>query len=127
MGALDADHGVIQLLGKDLSPGDRHRQARDGNVARCGLWKILVERVASEKAAALVSDAATDERLSSVRTSIGMYFIRSIVVVPILQGDALVGVIHLDSTRQAGAFSGEDLALLEATAAQVALVLDPSP
>jgi hypothetical protein len=83
----------------------------------------LVDRVAAERQPLLTSDAQSDDRLS-MRRSVVNLGLRSILCVPMLFRDKLVGVIYVDNRLQAGLFTQAELELLTAVAASAAIAID---
>ncbi len=77
--------------------------------------RTIVDMVLREKAAVLTSDAQADRRFEA-GDSIRMQQIRSAMCAPLWSGNAVIGVIYVDSPLHAGTFSGQDLDLLTALA-----------
>ena len=73
-----------------------------------------------EKAAVLSADAMGDERFAGAM-SIAAQGTRSIMCVPLLHGNDLLGLIHLDSRAAIDAFTEKDLLILTSIARQAAL------
>jgi phosphoserine phosphatase RsbU/P len=83
----------------------------------------LVARVAEARQPLLTSDALSDDRFS-MRQSVVNLRLRSILCVPLLFRDKLVGIIYVDNRLQAGLFTPADLELLTAVAASAAIAID---
>jgi adenylate cyclase len=81
--------------------------------------RTLIQQVTEEKSAILSSDAMMDQRFNRAH-SIMLAGIRSIMLVPLLAEDELLGVIHLDSRVSSDVFTEKDLHLLSGFARQAA-------
>jgi adenylate cyclase len=120
---LGADRGVILLMstGGDLVP--RYVKQRDGKTnENIVLSKTVMAEVTSQKAAVLSSDAMMDSRFSGAH-SIIMQGIRSTMTVPLLFGDEILGIMHLDSQIATNAFTEKDLQVFTGIAAQAAIAI----
>ena len=82
----------------------------------------VVEQVKSRARATLLS--AGEEGQISSSASIQTHDLRSVLAAPMLWRDRLVGVVYLDSRLSKGAFSGDDVEVLQALANQVAVSLE---
>jgi adenylate cyclase len=76
------------------------------------------------RAATIVADAATDERVAPVRQLLGQGGIESLVLAPMNAGGQQIGLIVIDATGRATQFSQAEMTLLEAVASLVAQVLE---
>jgi adenylate cyclase len=85
--------------------------------------RTIVDMVVRDKVAILTSDAQSDERFESGE-SIRMQQIRSAMCAPLWSGDAVIGVIYIDSPLHAGNYSGQDLDLLAALANFAAVAIE---
>jgi adenylate cyclase len=119
---LGADRGVILLMeNAELVP--RYIKAKDGRQAEnIVLSKTVLAEVKEQKAAVLSSDAMMDSRFSGAH-SIIMQGIRSTMTVPLLFGDALLGLMHLDSQIATNAFTEKDLQVFTGIASQAAIAI----
>ncbi len=120
---IKADRAVILLVDGDT--GDlvpRYvKQKREGEEIQ--LSKSILAEVRNNKRAVLSSDAMLDERFKASK-SIIMQGIRSTMAVPLLYGEDLVGVMHMDSTLTTGAFQEKDLTLFQGIATQAATAIE---
>lgn len=82
----------------------------------------VVEQVRSRGRASLLS--ADEGGQVSSSASIQTHNLRSILAAPMLWRDRLVGVVYLDSRLARGAFSSDDVEVLQALANQVAVSLE---
>ena len=83
----------------------------------------VVEQVADDGQPILTSDAQTDARFS-MRQSVVILGLRSILCVPLTIKEQLLGVIYVDNRIQAGIFSQSDLELLTAIASSAAIAIE---
>ncbi|MFN8611194.1 MAG: diguanylate cyclase [Vulcanimicrobiota bacterium] len=82
----------------------------------------VVEQVRIRARATLLS--ADEDGQVTASASIQTHDLRSILAAPLLWRDALVGVVYLDNRLSRGAFSGDDVEVLQALANQVAVSLE---
>lgn len=85
--------------------------------------RSIVERVAREGRPVLTSDAQSDKRFS-MRQSIRLLGLRSILCVPLSLKDKILGVIYVDNRLQTGIFSPSDMDLLSAIASTAAIAIE---
>jgi adenylate cyclase len=120
---LPADRGVILLYdaeGKLTPRYVKHRTGRDDD--QIIISKSIIAEVEQQKKAVLSSDATMDSRFSGAH-SIIMQGIRSTMCVPLLHGDELLGIMHMDSQIATNAFTEKDLQLFTGIAAQAAVAI----
>ncbi len=82
----------------------------------------VVEQVKIRARATLLS--ADQDGQITASASIQTHDLRSILAAPMLWRDRLVGVVYLDNRLSRGAFSGDDVEVLQALANQVAVSLE---
>jgi adenylate cyclase len=120
---LGADRGVILLMGPNDELVPRYVKQKDGKpTENIVLSKTVMAEVMSQKAAVLSSDALMDSRFSGAH-SIIMQGISSTMTVPLLFGDEILGILHLDSQIATNAFTEKDLQVLTGIAAQAAIAI----
>jgi len=120
---LPADRGVILLMDDSGQPVPRvakQRKGADGD--EIVLSNSIINEVIREKQAVLSSDATIDSRFSGAH-SIIMQGIRSTMCVPLLHGDALLGIMNLDSQIATNAFTEKDLRIFTGIATQAAIAI----
>jgi adenylate cyclase len=119
---VNADRGVILLMdGKgDLVP--RYVKQKDGREENIVLSRAVMAEVVAHKSAVLSSDATMDSRFSGAH-SIIMQGIRSTMTVPLLIGEEILGIMHLDSQIATNAFTDKDLQIFTGIAAQAAIAI----
>jgi sigma-B regulation protein RsbU (phosphoserine phosphatase) len=83
----------------------------------------VVEQVAHEGQPILTSDAQSDDRFS-MRQSVTVLGLRSILCVPLKIKDQVSGVVYVDNRLQAGIFTPADRELLAAIASSAAIAIE---
>jgi adenylate cyclase len=120
---LGADRGVILLMAANGELVPRYvKQAGSKMNENINLSRTVMAEVTSQKAAVLSSDAMMDSRFSGAQ-SIIMQGIRSTMTVPLLFGDEILGIMHLDSQIATNAFTEKDLQVFTGIAAQAAIAI----
>lgn len=87
--------------------------------------KHILNYVRERSVAALFSDASADPRLEDA-DSIHMSSVRSSMCAPLRSQEQVFGVLYVDNLTSPSVFSGEDLELLSAFAAQAAIAIENS-
>ena len=126
-----AGRGFVMLLepgAQDAGAGLVFRAARGIdqetiNDPQFQISRSVVEKVAREGQPMLTSDAQRDERFS-MRQSVLLLGLRSILCVPLIIKDRTLGVIYVDNHLQAGVFVQSDLELLTAIASSAAIAIE---
>ncbi len=118
---LRADRGVVLLMDDhgQLQPRYVKQKEGDENIV---LSRTVMREVVKNKTAVLSADASMDSRFSAAQ-SIVMQGIRSTMTVPLLFGDELLGIMHLDSKIATGAFGEKDLQIFTGIAGQAAIAI----
>ncbi len=120
---LGADRGVILMRNTHGEYVPRYMKQKDGRDDSIVLSRTVIGEVISQRAAVLSSDASMDERFSGAH-SIIMQGIRSTMTVPLLVGEELLGLMHLDSQIATNAFTEKDLQVFTGIAAQAAVAIE---
>jgi serine phosphatase RsbU (regulator of sigma subunit)/pSer/pThr/pTyr-binding forkhead associated (FHA) protein len=124
---VEADRGfiILKTKGGNLEPvGFKTRHAADDEQIRVS--RTIVNQVIDTKRPVLSSDAASDDRFDMAQ-SIVDFRIRSIMCAPMINSkEEVIGVIQLDTVRQAIAFTEEDLETLVTVALQASLAVQKS-
>ncbi len=120
-----ADNIYIFLLQRDgdsqtLMPRSHYEKEPDHGRK---FSKGIMRRAIQERRSILSSDAMHDARFKA-RDSIIINLIRSVICVPFICQDAVLGVLYMTCNRAGEAFVNEDLELVSTVATQVALALD---
>jgi len=122
---FEVGRGALALLDPETGKLD-YREVRNASEQASGAVAVsrgIVDCVLKEKTAVLVKDAMSDDRYAA-RMSIMRQRIRSVLCVPILAQQKLLGLVYLDDRRSRGAFSEEDLEFLSILCGQVAQALE---
>ncbi|HEX3049920.1 MAG TPA: GAF domain-containing SpoIIE family protein phosphatase [Aggregatilineaceae bacterium] len=83
----------------------------------------IVKRVVADRKGLLTDNAQFDARFASGQ-SIMLLGLRSILCVPIMIKEMLIGLVYVDNRLQAGLFNAEHLALLTAFASQSGVAIE---
>ena len=121
-----AERGFVTLLEADGTPAFRAARGMDHTTIDDPEFQIsrsVVERVAREAQPVLTSDAQSDDRFS-MRRSVKVLGLRSILCVPLKVKDQVLGVVYVDNRMQAGIFSHADLELLAAIGSSAAIAIE---
>ena len=107
---LNYDRGIILLVNKKGKLKARaYKNITDGK--KNALSTTLIRHVIDKKEGVISSDILTDGRFNKA-DSIIFSGIRSTIVAPILQGNEVLGVIVIESSKKVGAFTEKDLLLI---------------
>ncbi len=124
--ALHAERGFVMLRESDgqlsfrVARGIDQQSIDDPNFQ---VSRSVIEKVASEGQPILTFDAQTDPRFS-MRQSVTILGLRSVLCVPLTIKSAVLGVIYVDNRLQAGNFTHSDLDLLSAIASNAAIAIE---
>ncbi|MFN3928702.1 MAG: GAF domain-containing protein, partial [Thermoflexus sp.] len=123
---LQGDRGAIALMAES---GDHLRVVAEYNPAGTpsGLGVTIpvhgnpsMEWILRERRPLAIADVAGDPILGPVGPVLQAMGIRSLMIVPLLAGDRLIGTLGIDSVRRPRIFTAEEMGLAETVAAQVA-------
>lgn len=120
-----ADRGFIILMDpktRRLRPTVGKIREGEGGTQQISISRTIAKEVIDKRRAVLSSDAMGDERFAG-GASIVNFRIRSMMCVPLLAQDQILGLIHIDTMRPTEHFTGDDLNLLAAIANQAALAV----
>jgi phosphoserine phosphatase RsbU/P len=95
---------------------------RSGGTSGIAVSRSLVRDVVENRRGILSIDAMQDDRFASHAT-VHQLEIRSVVCVPMIARDELLGVLHVDGGSAAQPFSRDDMALMMGVAVQAALAI----
>ncbi len=84
----------------------------------------LMDRMKVERKPLQVEDAQNDPGMGSARPTMRLLGIRSIVIIPLVVQDKLVGSLSLDAVRQPCCFTPADLELCAIIGKQIAVAVD---
>ncbi|MBI5507659.1 MAG: FHA domain-containing protein [Deltaproteobacteria bacterium] len=111
-GLVGAETGAVMLFEADesLVPwASRGPEGADGDEIL--ISRTIVEQVIRQKEAVLASDALLDSRFKSSQSVI-LSKMRSLMCVPLINGDNVYGILHVGNSSRAAAFAEGDLELL---------------
>lgn len=119
---IPADRGFLMLYDDDGNLKPRVVHHRHGDDEKITISKTIADRVVKDRVAILTSDAQVDPRFAT-GDSIRFHGIRSAMCAPLWKGDAVIGIIHVDSPMQTKTFTPDDLELLSALSNYAAVAI----
>jgi len=123
---IEADRAYMLLVDPhtgDLIPTVSRNRTEEADPEKLQVSQSILEWVIQEKRAVLSSDASSDQRFQD-RGSIMLYNIRSVLAVPIVHNDQVIGVIQLDAVGGGPGFAEEHLDLLGTIAPLLAISVE---
>ncbi len=127
-----AERGLLALLDGEQNRL-RVRAARNFDLERAGgagvearrlpVSSTMLESVLNSERGLATTNAQTDPRFAG-QDSVTLYALRSVMCAPLRARGQTLGLIYVDNRAQEGVFTGKDLELLEALAAQAAAAID---
>ena len=121
-----AERGFVMLHDVGGQPDFRVARGMDQSTVDDPQFQVsrsVVERVAREGQPVLADDAQVDDRFS-MRQSVMILGLRSILCVPLTIKDKILGVVYVDNRLQAGIFNQPDLDLLMSIASSAAVAIE---
>jgi two-component system NtrC family sensor kinase len=100
----------------------KHRTEAD-SAKTIPISRTMVDRVVKDHIAVLSEDALRDERFADSESVVD-FEIRSVMCVPLIVKNAVMGVIHVDAQQSSYIFGEADLAFLTSIANELAVSLD---
>jgi signal transduction histidine kinase len=128
-GALpSAERGVAMLRSSSKDPLEAHivkyrHKKPEGDVIPVS--QTVINKVIKEKLA-LVSRNALDDSRFETGDSIMVHNLNSIICVPIISGESVIGVLHIDTSQILDAFTQNDLEFTAAVANEMSIAIDNS-
>ncbi len=122
----DADSGFMILLGESGSTEidvARDRAGRDLPREGARVSDSIVTEVLQKRRPVLISNALEDTLFGDSRSVIN-FKIRSVIAVPIIRGEEVLGELYLASDRLSGAFSQDYFDVLMVFAAHAGLLIE---
>ena len=119
-----ADRAVVLVedrMSRDLVPIAALDRKGEGGEIR--LSSTVVNSVLREKCAVLCSDTTADERFAESR-SLQDLRIKSMMCVPLLAADTVIGMVEVSSEKGGITFSEDDLRLLTGLSSEVSIALE---
>jgi phosphoserine phosphatase RsbU/P len=124
--SLRAERGFVMLRDEQDQLAFRVARGMDQSVIQDPMFQVslsTVETVARDGQAVLTGDAQVDPRFS-MRQSVRLLGLRSILCVPLKLKDRILGIVYVDNRVQAGMFTQQDLELLGAIASSAAIAIE---
>lgn len=124
--ALRAERGFVMLYDEGGELVFRVARGMDQSVIKDPVFQVsysTVTAVARDGQPVLTGDAQIDPRFS-MRQSVKLLGLRSILCVPLKSKDRILGTVYVDNRIQAGIFTQADLELLSAIASSAAVALE---
>lgn len=121
---VPADRGAILLAAQDEKEfSSVHGKHRSGDIRPVKVSRTVVERVMDEGLAVLVNDIATSDTLSNAESLVKAR-ISSLMCVPLMVVEKIIGVIYLDTSNPIVRFDEGHLQLLTGIAGIAAVSLE---
>ncbi|KAJ1533837.1 hypothetical protein HK405_000292, partial [Cladochytrium tenue] len=125
---LPVDRGVVLLVDEKTSHLATHyvklREGKHNEGREILLSSTILRKVVNSRVALVTRDAYEDPMLGRA-ASIRYGQIRSVICVPLIAHNKVLGILHLDSRdRVNSSFSSKDLSLVKAVSNQTALALE---
>ena len=124
--SIRAERGFLMLRNEQGELAFQVAHGIEQNTINDPIFQIsmsIVEGVARDGKPVLTSDAQLDPRFS-MRQSVRLLGLRSILCVPLKLKEQVLGTIYVDNSIQAGIFNNEDLELLSAIASNAAIAIE---
>lgn len=124
--ATRAERGFLMLHDEQGQLAFRAARGMDQHTIHDPMFQIslsVVHGVARQGQPVLTGDAQVDPRFS-MRQSVKLLGLRSILCVPLRIKERILGTIYVDNRIQAGIFSPDDLELLNAIASSAAIAIE---
>jgi len=117
---LPVDRGFILLYdskGEELEPHViRYRRGMPTKKQKITISQRIIQHVIDNRESVLCTNAMTDQRFSSEESedSIHNFGLHSVICVPIMVRDLLLGIVHIDSAAAAHTYTEQQLRLMSA-------------
>jgi serine phosphatase RsbU (regulator of sigma subunit) len=124
--ATRAERGFLMLFDEQGELAFRAARGMDQHTILDPMFQIslsVVQGVARQGQPVLTGDAQVDPRFS-MRQSVKLLGLRSILCVPLRIKERVLGTIYVDNRIQAGIFSQDDLDLLNAIASSASIAIE---
>jgi len=125
---LPVERGMIALrdaAGELVPRSVQDASSRGGASSPFGLSQSIASKVIGDRMSVITTDAQVDERFALGHSIAGLG-IRSAMAAPLWHGDAVDGLIYVDTTSRTGAFDGFDLDVLSALGNSLAVAVERS-
>jgi len=121
---IQPERGYVLLYNTagELTPKLIQRRQAEGQGNGMGVSQTIIQKVLEDKAAVLSLDARTDPRFSESE-SVQLHGIRSVMCVPLMYEEKIVGILQVDRKLSEKAFTQADLVILTSIANLLAAAL----
>lgn len=118
---------IFELLPADgaavwLTSGQYASKSKEGD-RRIEVPRAVIDKSINEPNGMLTHNALVDERFDRSE-SVMVRGVKSVMTVPMRARNQVIGILYVESVSMSAAFTEEDLPLLDAIAAQAAILLD---
>ncbi|MDO8672270.1 MAG: adenylate/guanylate cyclase domain-containing protein [Dehalococcoidia bacterium] len=124
---LRAERGFLMLIDNKTKQLDfkvaRNMSSETLAESSFHVSRSIIDKVVAESTPVLSTNAQADPRFSTQASVIG-FSLRSILCVPLIAKNRLIGVVYVDNRIKAGLFGQNDLDLLVAFANQAAIAIE---
>lgn len=124
--ATKAERGFVMLREPDGKLSFKVARGIDQQTIDDAAFQVsrsVIEKVAQDGKPLITYDAQTDTRFS-MRQSVVILGLRSVLCAPLTLKDQILGVIYVDNRLQAGNFAQSDLELVSAIASNAAIAIE---
>ncbi len=122
-----AERGYIMLRNPDTGTLQfrvaRGIEQKDMDSDQFVVSRTIVDKVAQTGESILATNAQDDDRFAGQKSIVG-YNLRSILCVPLIWKEQVLGVVYADNSIMAGLFGNKELMLLTAFASQAAIAIE---
>ncbi|MDA0838651.1 MAG: FHA domain-containing protein, partial [Planctomycetota bacterium] len=118
----NAERGFVLMVDADrkkLVPKVIHRRDGKDSSEKLQISRTIVRKSMTDKQALLIQDAAEDDNFAAA-VSVMKFNIRSMMCVPLICQNEVLGIISIDTTRAGKKFRDDDLKLITAIATPIA-------
>ena len=117
---------LLYNISGELKPKLIQRRSVEGEGNGISISQTIIQKVLEDKAAVLSLDARSDPRFSKSE-SVQLHGIRSVMCVPLMYHNEIMGILHVDRKLSEKAFTQTDLVVLTSIANLLAVALAKHP
>lgn len=121
---LDDEGRLVPHLLRERVPGERLESFRSGALSDSKvISKTVADMVLKDRCAVITANAAADARFAGAE-SIVINNLRSLMVVPVLVNDAMLGFVEVENRRSINAFDETDLHFVSVLGSMIGIALN---